>query len=66
MELKSSRIKSAEYNEDTEVLVIVFFRGGAYKYYTVPKGVYNGLLKSTSPGKYFDTYIKTKFLCKKV
>lgn len=65
MQLKSSRIKSAEYNDSTEVLTIEFVKGGRYKYFSVPEHIYNGLIKSNSPGNYFDTAIKLKYKYKK-
>lgn len=65
MQLKSSRIKSAEYNDSTEVLTVEFVKGGKYKYYAVPESVYKGLVGSSSPGNYFDTAIKSKFNFKK-
>ena len=66
MNLNSSRIKTAVYNETTESLTIEFVRGGKYKYFSVPEEIYKGLIKSKSPGNYFDTSIKSIFICKKV
>lgn len=65
MQLKSSRIKSAEYNDSTEVLTVEFVKGGEYKYYAVPESVYKGLINSPSPGNYFDTAIKLQYKYKK-
>ena len=66
MVLKSTRIKSAEYNDSTEILTIEFVKGGRYKYFSVPEEVYKGIISSKSPGNYLDTVIKPKYLCKKV
>ena len=65
MQLKSSRIKSVEYNDSTEVLTIDFVKGGKYKYFSVPESVYEGITRSKSPGNYFDTVIKSKYNYKK-
>jgi hypothetical protein len=65
MEIKSTRIKSADYNDSTEVLTISFVKGGVYKYYRVPESIYKGIIASSSPGNYLDTFIKPKFMCKK-
>jgi hypothetical protein len=65
MNLKSSRIRSVNYSKSTETLIIDFIKGGVYKYFSVPETVYNGILKSSSPGNYFDTFIKTKYKYKK-
>jgi len=66
MQLKSSRIKSVEYNDSTEVLTIEFVKGGRYKYFSVPDVIYQGLISSSSPGTYFDNFIKAKYNYKKV
>lgn len=66
MNLKSSRIRSAEYNDSTEALTIEFVNGGKYKYFSVPESIYQELIKSQSPGKYFDQNIKPHFSCAKV
>lgn len=65
MNLKSSRIRSVEYNDSTEVLTIDFVKGGKYKYFKVPDTIYLGIIKSASPGSYFDSYIKPVYPCKK-
>ena len=65
MQLKSSRIKSVEYNDSTEVLTIDFVKGGRYKYYSVPKIVYDTIIKDKSPGAFFDNYIKPIYKYKK-
>lgn len=65
MNLNSSRIKSVEYNDSTEVLTIDFVKGGKYKYYSIPEEVYKGIINSKSPGNYFDTTIKPKYSFKK-
>ena len=65
MILNSTRIRSVEYNDSTEVLTLDFFKGGKYKYYSVPETIYNGIIKSASPGAYFDANIKMKYNYKK-
>ena len=65
MNIKSSRISAVEYNDTTEVLTIYFVRGGRYKYYKVPESIYKGILKSASPGNYFDMFIKPNYMSKK-
>jgi len=66
MQLNSSRIKSVEYNDSTDVLTIDFVKGGKYKYFSVPPEVYAGITQSKSPGAYFDAVIKPKYKFKKV
>jgi hypothetical protein len=40
------------YDEEQQVLEVVFKRTGVYRYRDVPKKVYEGLLKSSSKGSY--------------
>lgn len=49
--LKSSAISQVEFANN--VIYITFTNSGTYAYYNVPKDVYDGLIKSQSPGKYF-------------
>ena len=49
----SSNIDSVGYNEDLEVLVIQFCRGGRYAYGGVPSEVYAQLLNAPSIGRFF-------------
>lgn len=65
MNLNSSRIRSVDYNDSTEIMTIDFVKGGKYKYFSVPEDVYMGITKSGSPGSYFDTFIKSRYSYKK-
>jgi len=65
MKINSSRIKDVQYNTSTEVLTIEFVKGGVYKYYAVPTHVYEGLIKDSSPGCYFDKNIKLSYTYRK-
>jgi lysyl-tRNA synthetase class 2 len=66
MQLNSSRIKSVDYNESTEVMTIDFVKGGKYKYFSVPESIFKSFVISKSPGNFFDNFIKGKFVYKKV
>jgi hypothetical protein len=63
---KSSRIKSAKYNKDTEVLTVEFVKGGIYKYYSFTEENFKAFEESESPGRFFDIYIKPNHKFKKV
>lgn len=65
MNINSSRIRSVDYNESTEILIVEFVSGGKYKYFSVPEEIYNGLVQSASPGNYFDSFIKRTYNFKK-
>jgi len=60
-ELKSSHIRSVEYDPFMKVLTISFHQGGLYSYIEVEKFTYNEFIRASSPGKYFTTSIKGKF-----
>ena len=51
-EIKSSNIKSAEYDTETKDLVVEFNNGAKYKYDGVPHQVYTKLRLAESQGKF--------------
>jgi hypothetical protein len=60
----SSTIKSLSY--DGEDLIIKFNNDSEYSYEKVPETLVDGLLNSSSVGKYFHAHIKNKFLTTKL
>ena len=56
--LRSTAIAAAGYDPDTQTLEIEFANGRAYTYEDVPPEVYEGLVNSNSPGRYFLDRIK--------
>jgi hypothetical protein len=48
------------YHADYEVLVVTY-KGGAYRYAGVPYSVAVGLMNTTSVGKYLNTEVKGKY-----
>lgn len=64
--LGSSNLSSAGYDEATRTLEIEFASGGIYHYDDVPKDVYDGLLKASSPGSFFFKHVRQGFTGKKV
>ena len=57
-QFNSACVKSASYNEETEVLTITFTSGKSYDYYDVPAAVYEGLITAPSAGQYFNQNIR--------
>lgn len=49
---------SAGYDKDTQELVIEFQNGQSYTFEGVPPDVWEGLQKSDSPGRYYNTRIR--------
>ena len=58
----SSNIESVAYVDGPQELVIKFKSGGKfYKYFGVPREVYESLVKAPSVGKFFAAQIKSKY-----
>ncbi len=49
---------SAGYDKDTQELMITFANGQEYSFTGVPPDVWEGLQKSGSPGRYYNTRIR--------
>jgi hypothetical protein len=60
--LNSSAIESVDYDPDTGHLEIWFTHsGGPYSFYRVPYERYYGLITSSSPGAYYNRYIRGRY-----
>jgi len=58
----SNHIMGIKYDEAGMVLYMSFYNGAKYKYYGVPKGLYDGMMASTgSHGTFFWANIRPKF-----
>lgn len=56
--VSSSNIASVGYDSQMGILEIEFQSGSVYRYYRVPQSHYQGLMRASSHGQYFDAYIK--------
>jgi hypothetical protein len=65
-QIKSSNIKSTEYDTETKDLVVEFNNGLKYKYDNVPHQVYTKFRLSESQGKFFTTDIARNYQYKKL
>jgi hypothetical protein len=65
-QIKSSNIKSTEYDTETKDLVVEFNNGIKYMYDGVPHQVYTRFRISESQGKFFTTDIAKKYPYKKL
>ena len=61
----SSDIASVGYDEATQTLEIEFKATGVYRYFSVPKPVFESLTSTPSPGKFFLQSVKGKFAWEK-
>lgn len=58
VQLRSSAILSATYDDENEELSLTFSNGGTYDYHDVPKEVFDGLTAASSAGKFWHANIK--------
>jgi hypothetical protein len=56
----SSLIRSVTYGADA-TLTVRLHRGAVYRYFTVPRTVFEELLAAASKGAYFSRYIRDGF-----
>lgn len=61
----SSDLASVGYDAATQTLEIEFKATGVYRYFSVPQDLFNQLLATPSPGKFFLQHIKGKFAWEK-
>lgn len=59
--LSSSMLASAGHDEDSNFLELEFKVGTAYRYFQVPRHVYEQLLSAASPGTFFRDHIFEKY-----
>ena len=52
IKVDSSMIYALGYDEEAQILEVVFKRTGVYRYSNVPKEVYEGLMQADSKGSY--------------
>ncbi len=65
-EIKSSNIKSSEYDTESKELVVEFNNGFKYEYEDVPHQAYTKFRMAESQGKYFTTDISKAYKYKKL
>jgi hypothetical protein len=64
--VNSSDIASIGYDSAAETLEIEFKATGIYRYFSVPKNVWDELARTPSPGKFFLQHIKGKYAWEKI
>lgn len=52
---------SVEYEEDSGTMYLTFRSGRTYTLHGVPDYHYYGLLNASSPGQYFNAYLKGRY-----
>lgn len=64
--VKSSNLKSLDYDKKRAILDIAFQNGSTYRYFDVSPTVYNMLKKAESVGSAFHKLIKNQFKTERV
>jgi hypothetical protein len=59
--VESSVIRSVGYEQATSVLEIEFHTDKVYRYFAVPRTVYQGLLDAPSAGAYFNEFVRDRY-----
>jgi hypothetical protein len=55
--VESTMLEAIGYDEEAQVLSVIFHSGGLYNYYDVPREVYEGLLQAESKGQYMHAWV---------
>lgn len=58
---ESSNIRSARYDDEGQILEIMFLNGGAYEYYDVPAHVADAFERAVSKGSFLAAEIKGRY-----
>lgn len=56
--VSSSNLASVGYDPEQRILEVGFRNGSVYQYLRVPNHVYEGLMRASSHGRYFDAFVK--------
>jgi KTSC domain len=60
--VNSSAISRVGYNEQDQTLTVTFLQSGrTYTYYDVPITIYRGIVRASSPGRYFNFNVKNRY-----
>jgi hypothetical protein len=59
--VSSTAIEAIEYDPAARQLRVTFPGGNTYKYYDVPRGVYQSFQDAESKGLFFNTYIRDRY-----
>ena len=60
-DVSSPPITAIDYDPATRQLRVTFPGGNTYRYYDVPRGVYETFLHAESKGLYFNGYIRDRY-----
>lgn len=66
VQLNSTSLRTAGYQEFSAVLELEFHSGAVYHYFGVPSESYQALLQAESQGAYFNSHIRNRFAFAKI
>lgn len=66
VDLKSTSLNAATYQDQSAFLELEFRSGARYRYIGVPAQVYQELLRAESKGGYFNQHIRNRFTNAKI
>jgi hypothetical protein len=61
--VKSSAISAVGYDAQGHRMKITFVQGHTYDFCGVPQHVFDGLLRASSKGIYYNDYVKDRYQC---
>jgi hypothetical protein len=59
--LNSTTLKTAAYQNHSQVLALEFCSGALYHYFGVCQSIYEQLLEAESKGRYYNQHIRNRF-----
>lgn len=65
IQVVSTNLSKVGYDEENEILLIIFNSGSAYEFQKVPRDIYNNLLQAPSIGNFFNKYVRKALFIKK-
>jgi hypothetical protein len=64
--VSSSHLASVEYDEEKQEMTVQFLQGPVYRYFNVPKDVYEGIRGAQSPGGYFWSVVRDAYQYRRI
>jgi len=61
--VSSSAIRAVGYDSQSRRMKIEFTQGDTYDFCRVPQHIYDGLMRSSSKGGYYNDNIKDRYTC---
>lgn len=61
--VRSSAISAVGYDPSSRRMKITFVQGHTYDFCRVPQHIYDGLMRASSKGAYYNDHIKDRYNC---